>query len=68
MNRKQKRMIEAVGGAFIVLLVFSGLSSWFVWDHYYDGLFKARIFKAVLLGNVMTSALGSVMVAIAQRR
>lgn len=68
MKRKQKRVVEAVVGSFVVLLVFSALCSWFVWDRYYDGLFKAKIFKAVLLGNVMTSGLGAVMVAMAKKR
>jgi hypothetical protein len=66
MKRKKKRILGAVVGSFLVLLVFSGLCSWFVWDHYYDGLFKKKIFQAVLLGNFMTSGLGSIMVAIAK--
>jgi len=65
--RKTKRVSVALISSFIILLLFSGLCSWFVWDRYYDGLFKERIFSAVLLGNIMTSGLGSIMVAIAKR-
>lgn len=65
--RKTKRVTTAMVSSFLVLLIFSGISSWFVWNNYYDGLFKEKIFSAVLLGNVMTSGLGALMVAMARR-
>jgi hypothetical protein len=66
--RKAQRIGKAVVTAFILLLIISGVSSWLVWDHYYTGLFKKQVFQAVLLGNVITSGVGALMVYLAGRR
>lgn len=67
-TRKAQRVVESVLGAFIVLFTISGISSWYVWNEHYDGLFKQKIFSAVLLGNAITSAVGALMVYSARRR
>ncbi|QHI69614.1 hypothetical protein [Tichowtungia aerotolerans] len=66
--RKVQRMGRAVAAAFVTLFVISGISSWLIWDEYYGGIFKQKIFQAVLLGNMITSGVGALMVYLAGRR
>lgn len=66
--RKAKRVGKKVALSFVLLFVISGISSWLVWDLYYGGLFKKKLFQAVLLGNIITSGVGALMVYLAGRR
>jgi tryptophan-rich sensory protein len=66
--KKVQRIGKAVVTAFVTLFVLSGISSWLIWDQYYDGFFKQKIFQAVLLGNIVTSSVGALMVHMAGRR
>ena len=65
--RKAKRSMSAALAAFAVLFLLSGVISWLVWDRYYEGPFKRRIFTAVALGNAVTSAVGALMVGMSRR-
>lgn len=67
LNRKVKRAGREMLAGFCILLIVSILSSWLVWDNYYTGLFKQDIFRAVLLGNVITSAVGAFMIYLAKK-
>lgn len=66
--RRIQHMGRVVTAAFLTLFVISGISSWLIWDEYYGGMFKQKIFQAVLLGNVITSSVGALMVYLAGRR
>jgi len=66
--RKAQRIGKKVAAAFITLFIISGISSWLIWNEYYDGMFKQKIFQAVLLGNIVTSSVGALMVYMAGRR
>jgi hypothetical protein len=66
--RKAQRVGKKVATTFMILFVISGISSWLIWDEYYGGMFKQKIFQAVLLGNIITSSVGALMVYIAGRR
>jgi len=66
--RKAQRIGKKVATAFVILFVISGVSSWLIWDEVYGGMFKQKIFQAVLLGNIITSSVGALMVYIAGRR
>lgn len=66
--KKFQTVGKEVATTFVVLFVISGISSWLIWDQYYGGMFKQKIFQAVLLGNIVTSGVGALMVYIAGRR
>jgi len=66
--RKAQRVGKSVITTFVILFVVSGISSWLIWDQYYDGMFKQKIFRAVLLGNIVTSSVGALMVYFTGRR
>ena len=66
--RRAQRSSQSVLGAFLILFLLSSIVSWFVWDKYYEGMFKRKIFEAVLLGNMVTSAVGALMVYSARSR
>ena len=68
MVRQAKRAGKAGAISFILLFILSGVSSWLIWDEYYGGMFKRKLFQAVLLGNVVTSGVGALMVYLAGRR
>ncbi|VGO22202.1 hypothetical protein [Pontiella sulfatireligans] len=67
LNRKVKRATSAVLAGFCILLIVSSASSWLIWNEYYTGMFKQDIFRAVLLGNIVTSAVGACMVYFAKK-
>lgn len=67
LNRKVKRATNAVLACFGILFVVSSAGSWLIWNEYYTGLFKQDIFRAVLLGNIVTSAVGACMVYLAKK-
>ncbi len=68
LNRKMKRATIDVLVGFAILLTVSSIGSWLIWNRYYTGMFKQDIFQAVLLGNLVTSAVGALMVYLAKRR
>lgn len=68
LNRKMRRATTDVLAGFVILLTVSSIGSWLIWNRYYTGLFKQDIFQAVLLGNLVTSAVGALMVYLAKRR
>lgn len=67
LNRKMKQATRRVLAGFCILFIVSGIGSWLIWDQYYTGLFKQDIFRAVLLGNTITSSVGACMIYFAKK-